>query len=727
MPKTVTSNGKFPLMRQFMNRPLIFMTVVFLLLMNAETLRAQSPDDLAKVKQQVIAFHARVPVLEPNQYSNPPVPDAEIQGWIKTLGPDGSWPDIDYKSQVVSGWNPLNHMRRLSILGSIYAKTKLDGHPDAALLATVTKALDFWLDHTPVCRTNGGWWYNQVGAPNVLTDTMLIIEDTLSPGEKAKGLKLTATHVYKATGENLVWDAAIFFKRALLMNDAATAKQQHDIIVSEIHETLAEGLQHDQSFHQHGPQQQMGNYGLSFAAMMSDLAYIWRGTSFALPEDKLALVRRYMLEGEALIVANKAMDISSCGRQLLPGSPALKAFTVLTQIGLMAEVDPAHATEYNNAIAQDSAAAGCGDASIPGSRLDKSFYRSDYLVHRRPDFFASVKLCSHRVQGGESTSQENLRGRYRSDGGLFIYQDSLEYTDIFPVWNWRKLPGITCASQGKTLQLGGRMDTVDTDFAGGVSDGVYGAVGLDYKRDGVTGRKSWFFLDHEIVCLGAGITGQDDSALTTGIEQCLLKGDVVAGAVGDPGTVQSGEPHEASGTNWVWHNGRGYVLPGKQNVFLGSAAQTGSWHDVLISGDPAPITKDVFSLWIDHGVKPAAADYVYMILPTRTKEGTAAWAASPADTVLSNTPGVQAIENTGLKLAMAVFFQPGQITCRLGNVTVDAPCALILNEDAAHPGVTVADPSQLGTKVQVTVGGKSIAINFSQAEEAGKSISGPVQ
>jgi len=700
-----------------MNRYFPLVALAAFLLLNAQTLHAQSPDDLAKAKQQVIAFHARVPVLETNQYSFPSLPDAEVQGWIKTLGPDGTWPDIDYVSQDNSGWHAIEHMRRLSILESIFAKTKVEGHPDEALRGTVTKAFDFWLDHTPHSKN---WWYNNIGGPNVITDTMLIIEDTLNADEKAKGLKLTAVHVYKATGQNLVWDAAIFFKRALLMNDAVMAQQEHDIIVNEIHETMAEGLQHDRSFHQHGPQPQFGNYGLSFVCSVSDMAYIWRDTSFALQQDKLSLLRSFMLEGEALVVANKAMDISSCGRQLTPDSPSLKGFTFLTQLGLMAEIDPAHASDYNTAIAQDSAATGCGDPALPGGRLDKSFYRSDYLIHRRPDFFASVKLCSHRVQGEENTNQENQLGRYLSDGGLFVYHDSHEYTDIFPVWNWRKLPGVTCASAGKTLAPQGRMDT---DFAGGVSDGVYGAAGLDYKRDGVTGRKSWFFLDHEIVCLGAGLTGSDDSALTTGIEQCLLKGDVIAGAVGDPGTVQSGSPHEASGTNWVWHNGRGYVVPGKQNIFLGGATQTGSWHDVLISGAATPISKDVFSLWIDHGVKPAAADYVYMILPNRTKEETVAWAAAPTDTVLSNTPGVQAIENTGLKVAMAVFFQPGQITCQLGIVTVDAPCALILNEDLAHPSVTVADPSQLGTKVQVTLNGKSAAVTFPVAEEAGKSVS----
>jgi chondroitin AC lyase len=635
--------------------------------------------------------------------------DAKVEGWMKTLGPDGSWPDIDYASQNRSGWPAAGHVGRLAAMAIFYAKTKIEGHPDEDLLATITRGLDYWLDHS---FHSDNWWFNTIGVPNDLTDTMLMIEDNLTADEKAKGLQMTAQHFidpatgkYKMTGQNLVWCAAVAFKNALLMNDAAAAKQQHDIIVSEIKQTTEEGLQADQSFHQHGPQPQMGNYGLSYLATMSDLAWMWRGTSFALDDEKLSLIRRFSLEGEALVTANKSMDISACGRQISPHSPASKGFTVLTQLDLMAEVDAAHASDYKTAIAQDSAATGCGDPALPGGRLDKLFYRSDYLVHRRPDFFASVKLSSRRIIGEENTNQENQLGRYLSDGALFVYRDSREYADIFPVWNWRRIPGVTCASQGGSLVPAGRMDT---DFAGGVSDGTYGAAGLDYNRDGVTGRKSWFFLDHEIVCLGAGLTSKDNSTLTTAVEQCLLNGPVTAGS---------------AGAHWFWHNGEGYIFPGKQNVALGSGKQSGSWHDVFITGSKDPISKDVFSLWIDHGVEPVAAEYVYIIVPVSTKEETAAWAAAPSDTVLSNTSGAQAIENAHLKLAMAFFFQPGQITCQLGTVSVDAPCALILNEDAAHPRVTVADPSQLGAKVQVTIAGKAVAVNLPQAEEAGKSVS----
>lgn len=71
------------------------------------------------------------------------------------------------------------------------------------------------------------------------------------------------------TGQNKVWLAGNVLIRALLQNDEALVKKARDIIVSEIVLGQKEGIKSDWSFHQHGPQQQFGNYGLSFVSGMS--------------------------------------------------------------------------------------------------------------------------------------------------------------------------------------------------------------------------------------------------------------------------------------------------------------------------------------------------------------------------------------------------------------------------------------------------------------------------
>lgn len=56
---------------------------------------------------------------------------------------------------------------------------------------------------------------------------------------------------------------------------------------------------------------------------------------------------------------------------------------------------------------------------------------------------ASVKMASDRVVGVEMMNGDNMKGFYMADGATYIYQDGDEYLDIFPLWDWRKLPGVT--------------------------------------------------------------------------------------------------------------------------------------------------------------------------------------------------------------------------------------------------------------------------------------------
>lgn len=71
------------------------------------------------------------------------------------------------------------------------------------------------------------------------------------------------------TGQNKVWLAGNVLIRGLLLNDAELIKEARENICSEIVLGQKEGIQPDWSFHQHGPQQQFGNYGLSFLCNMS--------------------------------------------------------------------------------------------------------------------------------------------------------------------------------------------------------------------------------------------------------------------------------------------------------------------------------------------------------------------------------------------------------------------------------------------------------------------------
>ena len=78
-----------------------------------------------------------------------------------------------------------------------------------------------------------------------------------------------------------------------------------------------------------------------------------------------------------------------------------------------------------------------------------------------------------------------------------------------PIWEWDKIPGVTSrdfkTDQQMTVQWG---ESGSTEFVGGVSDGKYGATVYDMNYNDVKAKKSYFFFDDEVVCLGAGINSE---------------------------------------------------------------------------------------------------------------------------------------------------------------------------------------------------------------------------
>ena len=66
---------------------------------------------------------------------------------------------------------------------------------------------------------------------------------------------------------------------------------------------------------------------------------------------------------------------------------------------------------------------------------------------------ASLKMASDRVMGVETMNGDNMKGYYMADGALYIYKDATEYYDIFPLWDWRKLPGVTCYDDVRPVPL----------------------------------------------------------------------------------------------------------------------------------------------------------------------------------------------------------------------------------------------------------------------------------
>ena len=173
-------------------------------------------------------------------------------------------------------------------------------------------------------------------------------------------------------------------------------------------------------------------------------------------------------------------------------------------------------------------------------------------------------------------------------------------------------------------------------------------------------NKAWFYFDNEFVCMGAGIVCPTGNPVLTSVNQCLLAGNVAASDRAQP--LAPGE-YALDGVRWVEHDSVTYAFPASTPVRVKVGPQTGSWSEIS-PGSPAPITRDVFSLWIDHGKNPDGGSYEYTVLPGC--KGADAQKELGHVEVLSNTPALQAVRHNLLNLLEAAFRQPAKLSAGRG-------------------------------------------------------------
>ena len=691
-----------------MNKMKTTVTAAFVIAAIATAARAETP------VQQVARQFREYCLHESTDHGERLLDDAELPKTspdqaaklLASQKDDGSWPDVEYASQARSSWPPATHLTRALAL-TVYAR-RIDTPPaDAAKsLAAVHKALAYWKQHDYQCPN---WWYNQIGVPKIIGNTALLLDADLADDEKAfiTGTVLPRAKVGPMTGQNRVWLAANGVMCAALLNEETLMRQAAAVIQEELTAGTAEGIQPDFSFHQHGPQQQFGNYGMAYSVEMSRWATVLRGTPYAFTPDKIGILRNFLLEGENGVVWRGNMDISSCGRQLFPNSPLSKAGVLRATMRAMAVADSPHAADYTAFVTRNTNAA-------PNDLIgDRYFWRSDYLIHRRPDSMTTLKMASTRVIGGETVNNENLSGLHLADGATYFYRNGHEYDDIFPVWDWRMIPGTTEALSDASLKWPTADLKKNAEFVGGVSDGATSCAAMDFHRDDLRAKKAWFFAGDVVVCLGADITSTGPSPIATTLNQCLLKTAVTVLHAGKQESP-AGTRQDLKAADWVEQDGLRYTPLQPESLLLTTATQTGNWKAVFDSPatPKADVTKNIFTLWIDHGTHPANAAYSYAVSPA---------GAAPAPTILSNTAKLQAVQSGKAGPIAAVFWAAGSADLAGTSIQVDAPCLLLL--DASR--VTVSDPTQKLTKLRIELGGKSAVVQLPRAGDAGKSVTAP--
>lgn len=644
--------------------------------------------------------------------------DQQLIGkYLNSINADGSWPDINYKDNKRSGWDPAKHAERILFLTKVYEDADSKLYRDKNLSVVLHKAMQFWFRAKLICPN---WWYNEIGGPKTLGPAFIMLKDELSESEMNGAIDVLNKAGFRMTGQNKVWLAGNVFFKAILTNDTKLAQQARDTIASEIRIGTEEGIQPDFSFHQHGPQQQFGNYGLAFISGMAFWGRIFDGTPFAFDEKQKTILRELFYNGYNWVNWKGYFDVNSLGRQFFKDAQLNKSLATGYAAADLIVIDPEHKQIYLDFISRNFS-----QSAIPLFNGNKHFWRSDMTVHRAPGWFSSIKMSSERVKGAEALNSENLKGYYVADGATPIMVDGDEYNNIFPVWNWRKLPGVTCYQSDeplKVLTIAGYRN--DNDFTGGLSEGLKGITAFHLVRDSLTAKKAWFFIDNVMLCLGADITSDKSDSVSTTLNQTFLKGDVYY----FDGSVKKMLPESQISSHtvqWVYHNKVAYYPLQKMKIKFSDKTQYGDWNDIAKIYPPEKHSAEMFSLEAEQGRRPQHESYSYVVLPAVTLDYIKHY--KPSFTVLQNTSTAQVVSSKDKKTDMFVIYNPARFSIAgLGVVSFDQAGVYMFEKKDKGWVVTTADPTHKLDAVLFTLNDKEYKIELPKNGDLGKSITKPL-
>lgn len=635
-----------------------------------------------------------------------PPPASEVRKALAQQRADGSWADVPYDRRDRSIWPPQKHLIRLTTLAIAYRQPDGPLHGDPALKSALLRGLEFWLKRDP---QSDNWWHNVIAAPQELARFLVLMRDELPPEDLSLACeRVRRSTTDRMTGANLSWTAGNLFALGAVTDDPALMRDTLGLITSTIKITTEEGVQPDWSFHQHGPQLNAGNYGLAFIDTCGYYGTLVRGTPLAFSPEQIDLLSQFALNFQDWVIWGDHMDLSSCGRQLdQPGAQAGKARSIARGSARLVFLDPAHAPALNHLIDR---VAGRLPATANAPVGNRCFWNSDFMVHRPGSWYASIKTYSPRILRTETAiNSENYKGYHLCDGVMLVLVRGDEYADIQPVWDWRKLPGITWHETTAPFPYGGKAPFQHNprDFVGGASDGEVGAAVLDLAKEDVTAKKSWFCFHNGIVCLGAGINSTAPEPAYTDVNQCLLHGPAMILTDGKWQTADTRQ-NLPPAIQAVYHDRIGYLFLAPANATLTCGPQSGAWSELRKEGvSPEKVSKDVFNLWIDHGPQPKDATYAYAVLPDIEQPALASAAATPPWRVLANTPQLQAVASPADGLVQAVFYAPGRLEKNLAPaISASAPCVLLVhNRPDGALNLTVSDPTQKLSSLTLSIDG----------------------
>ncbi len=670
--------------------------------------------------------------------------DNSLNVLVTSMQANGKWPDPAPAGQPgvpgqmnYSGTGWTSHALRLGRLARAYRTPTNVLYNNAQIPGKLMLGYRHLINAHYTSPDN--WHDTTVRVPNNLIIGLMLMKGV--PSFPKDSLFLYAHYILDDTdnaghrGVNRTWVGGITARKGMVLDRYQVAEKGFLNVGSAMElagSSVEEGIRNDDSFHQHRSQIQNWSYG---EFMITDaVSYIraLEGTmlSSTITSTQRENLRNMMLGSSQLLGYRSAVDFGTLGRAISGlGATANISASVLDVQKLN---DPTFAVQYE---AWKTNLTG-GAFPIIGAKF---FWKSAMVTSHGANFYLSAKVMSSRVRGTESYQGANLKGYNLPLGATNIMTTGSQYYDIFPTWNWSRVPGTTsemsaaAASTATGFTDGYLYGT--NNFGGGLSVNEAGILAYEHTNyKGVAAKKAYFFLENMMVCLGNGITATKSNEVVTTVNQTKSVGTIT---YNNASTTLSVDSISSNTLNWVHHNNVGYLFPAGGYMSLTNKNQSGSWSSIEANALPTVLTTLMFNLYVRHSATPINRSYYYIVAPNKQASDMTTLAANHGFVVESNTSSIQAIRHAGTNQYAVVFYAAGQITIDGLLIKSDKKAIVLVRKYTTSYRLTVADPEYTGSIIKITLnqnlsgtgavyasGQTVITVPLASGEDKGKPVTG---
>ncbi|MBP8791792.1 MAG: T9SS type A sorting domain-containing protein [Lutibacter sp.] len=399
------------------------------------------------------------------------------------------------------------------------------------------------------------------------------------------------------------------------------------------------------------------NYMYAYSAAATLLTYL-SGTSFQVEKANYQVFRNAFYTQFIQANDDGVQAFSTAGRnpqnRTRPiGQSALKTIAISGgEILGLSTADPILAGIYNRIYGVDAA---FNYSTV--TPFTEGFFQFNHAMagaFRKGDWVVFNKGFSNNMWGSETYISQNRYGRYQSYGAQEVMYsgDKLTgngYDD--KTWDWNFNPGTTVIKlpwENLHAERGRIDEEQQKRFVGALNlknknselltnnHGDYGMFAMDFQEktgqgfsvthasenhnNTFTFKKSNFYFDDIIVCLGSGITNNDTSNETvTTLFQRLDNKGIGVNVNGTNQTATGLITYSGASNNWLLSNyGTGfYLVSGNGELVVKKEVQKTPNQDQIWSGSvPAGnSTATYYTGYINHGKNPSNKNYEYILKP----------------------------------------------------------------------------------------------------------------